>query len=85
VSDPDIAEACALLARTEGVLVEPAGGVVVATARSLARRDVFGRGERVVLYLTGNGHKGFPLEPELRETIDADPDAFGSAYPEAAR
>ena len=85
VSDEEIVDACSLLARTEGVLVEPAGGVVVATARSLSRRDVFGRGERVVLYLTGNGHKGFPLEPELREPIDADPEAFGSAYPEAAR
>lgn len=85
VSDADIADACGLLARTEGVLTEPAGGVVVATARALARRGVLTRGERVVLYLTGNGHKGFPLEPELREAIDADPDCFASVYPEAAR
>ena len=85
VSDADIADACGLLARTEGVLAEPAGGVVVATARALARRGMFTMGERVVLYLTGNGHKGFPLEPDLRGTIDADPDAFASAYPEAAR
>jgi len=85
VSDAEISDACGLLARTEGALVEPAGGVVVATARALARRGVFARGERVVLYLTGNGHKGFPLEPELREPVDADPDAFVAAYPEAGR
>jgi len=85
VSDAEIVEACGLLARTEGVLTEPAGGVVVATARALAQRGAFSRDERVVLYLTGNGHKGFPLEPDLREPIDADPDAFESAYPEAAR
>ncbi|MBA2370903.1 MAG: pyridoxal-phosphate dependent enzyme, partial [Chloroflexi bacterium] len=85
VSDAEISDACGLLARTEGALVEPAGGVVVATARALARRGVFARDERVVLYLTGNGHKGFPLEPELREPVDADPDAFVAAYPEAGR
>lgn len=85
VNDSDIANACGLLARTEGVLAEPAGGVVVATARALAQRGVFRSGERVVLYLTGNGHKGFPLEPDLRDPIDADPDAFDTVYPEAAR
>jgi len=84
VSDGEIVEACGLLARTEGVLAEPAGGVVVATARSLARRGFFGSGERVVLYLTGNGHKGFPVESGLREAIDADADAFLAQYPEAS-
>lgn len=84
VSDEEISDACALLATTEGVLSEPAGGVVVATARALARRGVFAKGERVVLYLTGNGHKGFPVEAALREPIDADADAFTAAYPEAA-
>ncbi|HEX4743626.1 MAG TPA: threonine synthase [Candidatus Limnocylindria bacterium] len=83
VRDADIALGCELLARTEGVLVEPAGGVVVATARELARRGVFRKDERVVLYLTGNGHKGFPAEAALREPIDADADAFAAQYPEA--
>ena len=84
VSDAEVIDACALLAQTEGVLAEPAGGVVVATAHALSRRGFFTRGQRVVLYLTGNGHKGFPVEPALREPIDADADAFTSAYPEAA-
>lgn len=84
VSDEDVALACELLARTEGVLAEPAGGVVVATARALADRGVFAKDERVVLYITGNGHKGFPVEAALREPIDADTDAFVAAYPEAS-
>ena len=81
VSDIAIREGQALLARTEGVLVEPAGGVVVATARELAGRGVFGRGERVVLYLTGNGYKqpdAFGLE--LRAPIAADADVFTETY-----
>jgi threonine synthase len=81
VSDLAIREGQALLAQTEGVLVEPAGGVVVATTRELARRGVFGRGERVVLYLTGNGYKqpdAFGLE--LRAPIAADADAFTETY-----
>lgn len=84
VSDAEVRDACSLLATTEGVLAEPAGGVVVATARALARRGVFATGERVILYLTGNGHKGFPAEATLREPIEADADAFVAAYPEAS-
>src|SRR5207245_423456 len=53
VSDEDVVEGCALLARTEGVLGEPAAGVVVATARALAARGAFREGDRVVLYVTG--------------------------------
>ena len=81
VSDAAIRDGQALLARTEGVLVEPAGGVVVATAQELAGRGVFGPNERVVLYLTGNGYKqpdAFGLE--LRAAIPADADAFSETY-----
>ncbi len=81
VSDLAIRDAQALIARTEGVLVEPAGGVVVATARELAARGVFGPAERVVLYLTGNGYKqpdAFGIE--LRSAIAADADAFAETY-----
>ncbi len=83
VSDDAIRDATALLAQTEGVLVEPAGGVVVATARELAARGVFHAGETVVLYLTGNGYKGGPEETALGPVIDADADAFRESYREA--
>ncbi|MEK7863150.1 MAG: pyridoxal-phosphate dependent enzyme, partial [Chloroflexota bacterium] len=82
VSDDDIRDATALLAATEGVFVEPAGGVVVATARELARRRVFHADESVVLYLTGNGHKQEPADLALRDVIAADADEFAAAYAE---
>src|SRR5437667_9917707 len=82
VSDDEIREAASLLATTEGVLVEPAGGVVVATAQQLASRGVFHPGETVVLYLTGNGYKGGPEETALGPRIAADADAFRLAYEE---
>ena len=82
VSDDDIVDACALLAQTEGVLAEPAGGVVVAAARALARRGVFASGESVVLYITGNAYKGGVVAPPLAAVIDPDADAFRDAYQE---
>src|SRR3989441_9547149 len=83
VSDADVLEGCALLASTEGVLAEPAGGVVVATARALARRGVFGDDETVVLFITGNAYKGALDSPPLGPEISADIDEFRDAYAEA--
>src|SRR5919201_2955586 len=83
VDDADVLDGCALLARTEGVFAEPAGGVVVATARALARRGAFARGEAVVLYITGNAYKGGLAAPALGPVIAADADEFRSAYREA--
>lgn len=85
VSDAQIAAAVRDLATSEGVFVEPAGGVVVATARVLAERGVFHAGESVVLYLTGNGYKQEPSALDLRPAIAPDADAFASAYAEVLR
>jgi len=82
VSDADIAAACQQLAVTEGIYVEPVGGVVVATAAALARRGVIADDETVVLYLTGNGHKTEPGELVLRPAIDPDATSFETAYAE---
>jgi threonine synthase len=82
-SDAEVLESCDLVARTEGLLVEPAGGVVVAAARALAERGAFARDESVVLYLTGNAYKGALPKPTLGDVIDADADAFRSQYAEA--
>jgi threonine synthase len=57
VSDAEISEAMALLARTEGVFAETAGGVTVAVARKLIEQGRIGRDEEVVLCVTGNGLK----------------------------
>jgi threonine synthase len=79
VGDPEITAACALLARTEGVLAEPAGGVVVAAARALAARGGFDDGGTVVLYITGNGHKG-QVAADLGPVIGATLDEFWAAF-----
>lgn len=57
VSDPDIVTAIRLLARTEGIFAETAGGVTIATLKRLAEQGVVRRDERVVAYITGHGLK----------------------------
>ena len=82
VSDADVLDGCAVLARTEGVLAEPAGGVVVASARALSTRGAFDDDEPVVLYITGNGYKGTLAAESLGPPIPADADDFRAAYRE---
>jgi threonine synthase len=57
VSDQEISEAMALLARAEGIFAETAGGVTVAVARKLIEQGRIPRDEEVVLCVTGNGLK----------------------------
>ena len=57
VSDEEIVEGIRLLARTEGIFAETAGGVTVATLAKLAREGIVRADERVVCYVTGNGLK----------------------------
>ena len=84
VSDAEIVAACALAATTEGLSVEPAGGTTIAAAYSIARAGRIRDGERVVLYLTGNGYKqGAHEATELGPVIAPDTEAFLHAYPEA--
>ena len=46
-----------LLARTEGIFAETAGGVTIATLKRLAAEGVVRPDERVVAYVTGHGLK----------------------------
>jgi threonine synthase len=57
VSDEEILDAVELLARTEGIFTEPAGGTTLAAARALVKRGVIKRNESVVVCITGNGYK----------------------------
>lgn len=57
VSDPEIADAMALLAKTEGIFAETAGGVTVAVAKKLIEQGRIPRNEEIVLCITGNGLK----------------------------
>ena len=52
-----VQEAMALLAETEGILSEPAGGVVVAGLRQLVQEGRIRRHESVVICITGSGLK----------------------------
>jgi threonine synthase len=57
VSDRQIVDAIRLLAETEGIFTEPAGGTTVAAAIDLVSRGVIPRDESIVVCVTGNGYK----------------------------
>ncbi len=57
VSDSDIVGAIELLAETEGLFAEPAGGTTLAATIDLIRRGVIAPDESVVVCVTGNGYK----------------------------
>ncbi|HXV28241.1 MAG TPA: threonine synthase [bacterium] len=57
VSDEEIREGIKLLARTEGIFTETAGGVTVASAKKLIEQGRIPKDESIVLAITGNGLK----------------------------
>lgn len=57
VTDDELIEGMLLLARTEGIFAETAGGVTVAVARKLIEYGAIPRDEEIVLCITGNGLK----------------------------
>ena len=78
VTDDEIRDAIKLLAETEGVFAETAGGVTLGVAQKLIASGKIGREDSAVLCITGNGLKtldavdgylGKPREikPSLRE------------------
>jgi threonine synthase len=65
VTDEEIAEAMALLGRTEGIFAETAGGVTLAVMRKLVEQGRIPRDEEVVVCITGNGLKTQDAVAEL--------------------
>jgi threonine synthase len=57
VAEDDIIKGIQLLAETEGIFTEPAGGVTVAATRQLIQRGAIGGDEPIVICVTGNGYK----------------------------
>ncbi len=57
VSDPEVIDSIRLLAETEGIFTETAGGVTVGCAAKLYRQDRILAEETTVLCITGNGLK----------------------------
>ena len=62
-TDDEIAEAMRLLARTEGVFAETAGGVTVAVLRKLVDAGALDRAARTVAVISGNGLKTVDAVP----------------------
>lgn len=56
-NDAEISDSILLLARTEGIFTEPAGGVSVAVLRKLVEEGKIEKDESTVCYVTGNGLK----------------------------
>jgi threonine synthase len=82
VTDPEIVEGIRLLARTEGIFAETAGGVTVAVLAKLAAAGVVKPNERVVAFITGNGLKTLDaVAGECRPTVTVAPnlEAFHAA------
>jgi threonine synthase len=77
VSDEEIIDGIKLLASTEGVFTETAGGVTVATARRLIADGKIAPDELTVICITGNGLKtqeplvaALPLPPAIAPRLD---------------
>jgi threonine synthase len=57
VTDDEVVDGIRLLARTEGIFTETAGGVTVATAKKLVERGLLDPDAETVLLITGDGLK----------------------------
>ncbi|MEK0341131.1 MAG: threonine synthase [Nitrosopumilus sp.] len=56
-NDQEILDAILLLARTEGIFTEPAGGVSLAVLQKMIEQGKIDKNDKVVCYITGNGLK----------------------------
>ncbi len=79
--EDEVVEGIQLLAETEGIFTETAGGVVVSGLRRLAKRGIIKQDELTVAYVTGNGLKTQEVVEELINPIETAPDyeAFQTA------
>jgi threonine synthase len=57
VPEEEIAEGIKLLAETEGIFTETAGGVVISGLKQLVRQGVIQKDDTTVAFITGNGLK----------------------------
>jgi threonine synthase len=70
VTEEEIVEGIKLLAQTEGIFTETAGGVTVGVAKKLIEQGRIPRDETTVIAITGNGLKTIePVEDGIGETI----------------
>jgi threonine synthase len=84
-SDDEILAGIHLLARTEGIFTEPAGGATVAVTRKLIEQGRIARDESIVIGITASGYKGLQAvagSVGKPFTIDARLQAFEALYRE---
>lgn len=85
VTDEEILDAIKLLARTEGIFTEPAGGTEVAVAKKLIQQGRIPRDESIVISITGNGYKtleAVATSVEKPFSIGASLESFDALYGE---
>jgi len=85
-SEAEIIDGIKLLATTEGIFTETAGGVTVAVLKQLAQQGVIHPDERVVAYITGNGLKTLEaVESSLGQPLVVEPtlESFAQALERA--
>jgi threonine synthase len=86
VTDEEIVDGIRLLARTEGVFAETAGGVTVAVLAALLRKGLLDPAAETVVFNTGDGLKTLDAVAPVASpvgTITATTDAFHALVPEA--
>jgi threonine synthase len=82
-TDQEIVEAIQLLAQTEGIFTEPAGGTTVAVAKKLIEQGRIPKDESIVISVTGNGYKTLEAVADAVPTphnISARLDDFDALY-----
>jgi threonine synthase len=97
-TDPEILDAIELLARTQGIFTEPAGGTTLAATIKLIENGTIPRDESICVCITGNGLKTIEVQagrlpsvpviaarPEaLAAVVEGRPAAPGTGTPGAA-
>jgi len=78
ISDVEVAESIQLLAQTEGIFTETAGGVTVGCARKLYEQGRISPEETTVLCITGNGLKTTDALTGAYEAVEPIPPKFAA-------
>jgi threonine synthase len=83
VTDQEIIDGIKLLAETEGVFTETAGGVTIAVTKKLVEKGVLPKDESIVVAITGNGLKtqeAITNDVSRPHIIDANLEEFEELY-----
>jgi threonine synthase len=73
VDEDQVAEGIKLLAQTEGIFTETAGGVVISALRNMAKAGIIKKHELTVAYITGNGLKTQEAIQEVVKPLPVSP------------